>query len=507
MSTETGKQRSQRIQIDYYRRRTKLDWWRKACILIGLVTSGAYVAYALTRGSANQISTGPLTMVHASFENDCQQCHQDFTPIDGDAIKLDISGLGIRSEASLEHMEQACRECHAVGDHYRAQMNVEGVKMDQACASCHNEHLGRGHALANVASSQCVACHEKLSSVCTGQPRIRGTVTAFTAAAHGEFASLQVDDPGIIKFDHAQHLMPGQVHQGQKGAFTIERLDAALRERYRTPGQMDSDLVQLDCASCHTLAGNPSKTNRMIADVELGRYFARVSFDEHCSACHALNPGIATAETSPIPHAVSWSKVDLFLASTLAGAQQLGQVRPSRDDSQSTPLPGTGLGAQNQNSDTKPGTNIASLRRLVESQCLKCHDEASIKEEAIQSRHVNAPEPMIPARWLKHGLYDHAAHRQIECRYCHAAAYGDGAEDKPAQDQELVMISGIETCVGCHRDANSPAPSSITQADVKQWFSGQADWASDQCMLCHRYHTWQPDAPGTLASVKPGAAP
>ncbi len=82
MARETGKQRSQRIQIDYYRKQGGLHQLKIACLIAGLAGAGFYAVYVLAAGSGAHTSTGPLTVAHASFENDCQQCHQDFTPID-----------------------------------------------------------------------------------------------------------------------------------------------------------------------------------------------------------------------------------------------------------------------------------------------------------------------------------------------------------------------------------------------------------------------------------------
>lgn len=56
------------------------------------------------------------------------------------------------------------------------------------------------------------------------------------------------------------------------------------------------------------------------------------------------------------------------------------------------------------------------------------------------------------------------------------------------------MIAGIESCIWCHRSEELPTPLALTDAVTAQRIDGQPTWASDQCTLCHRYHT----PPGSL---------
>ncbi len=487
MVRETGKQRSQRIQIDYFRHRGGLHRLRIACIAIGFLFAGAYAAYLLSYGGDAHVITGPVATVHASFEQDCQQCHQDFTPISSQATRLSVPVLGIRSEESIGHLERACQVCHAVGNHYRASMTSDSQLLDQNCGECHTDHQGRDFQLTNIGNNKCVVCHSNLSARCKSAPEVNDVVTSFTKSAHGDFASVSGKDSGVIKFDHHQHMLPGQIDEGQKGAFTIEMLESSLQAKYRQPNQVDTDPVQLNCQSCHRPAGNPDPQNTLTGDAELGRYMASVSFDEHCSACHAIHPAMATENTTPIPHAVPWSRVELLLAATTKGARNIGQARQLNDDTQTTAQPGSGLGTLSldpSGADVSP----TQLRKLVEVQCLKCHDNQSISDEVIASARAGAA-PMIPARWFRSGIYDHAAHRKIDCRYCHEAAYPiDGEPASLPNDHETVMIGGIDSCTGCHRDETSPTPTTLA-GSVSTMLGGQPTWASDDCTTCHRYHT------------------
>ncbi|MCC6510210.1 MAG: hypothetical protein IT423_13980, partial [Pirellulaceae bacterium] len=80
---ELGKQKAQRIDVLHYRQRTWLTWMRWLAIGCGLCLSGVYVSWVIwldqpakppTVARSFQLSTGPLSQVHASFESDCQKC-------------------------------------------------------------------------------------------------------------------------------------------------------------------------------------------------------------------------------------------------------------------------------------------------------------------------------------------------------------------------------------------------------------------------------------------------
>ncbi len=476
---QTGKQRSQRIQIDYFRHRGGLFYLRCGCIVAGLVAAGLYGALVIGRGGGSHLSTGPLAVVHVSFENDCQQCHQDFTPLASDAFRID-------PESSVSHTEQACQKCHQVDGHHRDLLLADWKMVDQNCAICHADHQGRQRDLTAVVNPLCSQCHSDLSKVCTANrsPVVRDQVSRFDLESHGDFASLK-SDPGRVKFDHRQHMLPGQVDPGSKGAMTVSMLEATRREQYRRAGQGNDDLVSLDCSSCHQFAGNPDAHVVLAGDQELGRYLKPISFDQHCSACHSMNPPGRTEDTLPLPHAAPWSEIGLLLQTKIAGLRQLGTARSPRDDTQPAPIPGEGFGSAANNVSIVSAAEVDVALKAMQVQCLKCHDSASITDEAINTALAGTSTPLIPARWLRHGIYDHAAHRKMDCRYCHADAYPNEAmSSSPPDDHQQVMIGGIETCTPCHRPADVAEPEGLSDL-----FSGQPTWASDDCILCHRYHT------------------
>jgi hypothetical protein len=425
--------------------------------------------------------------------------------MDNLAANLQVTAIGLDASETARHIESACQQCHRVGNHFRDVMTEPWKRIDQNCATCHHDHQGRDHDLTRVAAQTCVSCHSDLASGCSATPRVRGNITGFDKSSHGDFASLAIDDPGQIKFDHGQHMLPGQVDADSRGGFTLDRLSPQDRARYRLAGQADTDLVSLQCSSCHELAGSMDDGKRLTADSELGRYVQPIAFDRHCAACHSLNPDPATEHSTPLPHAVPWRQIDLLLAANSTGAQSQGLAREPRDDSNSTAVPGEGLGVtaneravpagESEASSSQP-FDLQSARELVRSKCIQCHVESSLTDDAIDAAGETGKE-LIPSRWLTRGLYDHAAHMRMDCKYCHQGAYPLTATNEltgvsptgPAEDHRKVMIAGIDSCTGCHRSELLPTPAALLEPSTKSLIGDQPTWASDQCTLCHRYHT------------------
>lgn len=506
----TGKSRSQRINIDYYRQSTWISRSRGLLALVAALGAGGYCFYVFASGSPAHLSTGPVAAAHAAFEKDCQQCHLDFTPISADALRFS-------SSESLDRIEEACQVCHRVDHHFRGSLSPQFAAVDQHCSGCHTDHQGRDHDMANVHSKQCTQCHGNLTATCTSpfSLEVRANVTAFSLEAHGDFASIADDqrDPGRIKFDHAQHMSPGQVDAGIKGGFTIAMLEESFRQAYRktVDGEVQSDdaLVTLSCTDCHQFAGVPATA--AVGDNEVGRHIAPIRFEQHCAACHSLNHLRASEASLPLPHAAPWKEIETLIASKVVGGQQLGDIRMPRDVIRKTPLVGEGQSGPLLSSTAKPGEGedkaileaaVSAGRAEVHKRCLQCHQEQDITDESIADLRSQGSPPLIPERWLVRGIYDHAAHRKVDCKFCHAEAYpAAGPSSDPGaatNDPGMIMIGGIETCTGCHRDAEVTVPAGMASAATKELLGGQSTWASAACIECHRYH-WQRPSPGDMS--------
>jgi hypothetical protein len=156
---------------------------------------------------------------------------------------------------------------------------------------------------------------------------------------------------------------------------------------------------------------------------------------------------------------------------------------PALDESGDLPLiPGRTLGknlAQKIQGDLLG--RRGAVAAAVNAKCLQCHEVRS----AASGEETLLPELLaanIPNPWLVHARFDHRAHRQADCRLCHADAFTFEKRDEPrfvnaasgalaARDNEEVMIAGIEVCATCH------APK-----------RGDVGGARQDCAECHAYH-------------------
>src|SRR6185369_3378640 len=115
-----------------------------------------------------------------------------------------------------------------------------------------------------------------------------------------------------------------------------------------------------------------------------------------------------------------------------AEAKQSGPSRSVADECGNAPLiPGKTLGnnlAQKIGQDLLGRRNVAA--RAIATKCQECH----IVDESRSKSTVDLPDFLpanVPAIWLSHARFDHSAHRHVECRTCHAAAFAYEQRDKP----------------------------------------------------------------------------
>ncbi len=503
----SGKSRSLRILLDYYKHRGWLYWSRWILSIVALILTGGYaglvvfgIAMRPTSTSlppqtspnwlqrwAKHVNTGPLSRAHMGLEDQCHQCHSN------DWLKQAIASDAVFSDPAmrLSHLTDACKRCHATESHV-ALGNEKASRIDQDCVACHSEHNGRNFPIALVENPSCSQCHAGLQEFAAGS-QLNPKIDAFNVETHAvgngkNFRSLQTDG-GRIKFDHAQHMNPGQVESmnSSKGAFRADMLAAKWRNQYSANEQ---GLVQLACADCHrirtpngdvavdALANTSSATDR-----EMSHHFAPIQYEQHCVACHQMTFVGQTDEMLPLPHAAPRAETSRILAAKIQGGRITGDIRVPK----------------NVNPQEKPLTSndLAPLVDRVYSQCEKCHLAADVADAEIVKRLSREPlAPMVPQRRLLHGSFDHGAHNKVDCTFCHDWKTLPQADGKPI-DHQTVMIKGPESCVPCHRDQNLPAPSGFDPKTIGA--SDQPMLASDNCQLCHRYH-WSRKPSQSLSS-------
>lgn len=504
---ETARQRAMRIPLDYYKRLDGLEKWRLWLSALALVVVlGGWLAWGWARSDQvrGTYSPGRVAAVHASWDRDCATCHVEYVPI------------STRNRNPLTHLlagprpagDVRCVGCHAGPPHHASQRE----DTTPGCADCHREHRGHDFSLVRLPDSDCTGCHASLSTnVRAGHDtRWSDTITGF-ATDHPEFRALRSADPGRLKFNHKRHLAPGQVaHPDQTNPWTLGKLRKAAPEayeRYRAaPWQVDrqdSAPVRLECASCHVRdAGDPGGLgDRAAAPRAAGAAMLPVSYEAHCKACHPLtfDPQVKgdTGRPLAVPHRLQPDEVRAFLwgaygthfLKTNPSLQQRLQALLKEGPRPTVPLPGK-LGKEEEAARNQIGREAheASLflfkdhvRRgenylfLGKTTCGECH---TYEPEDGPPRTVVPPN--VREVWFEHARFNHAAHRAVDCKSCHAGAEGSAS----AKD---VLVPGIENCKQCH----SPR---------RQTEHGPVGGVRHDCVECHSYHN------GDRPLQGPGAA-
>lgn len=533
---QTSRGQVSRIDRGYFHRRSRFErarsWLIVACLGLGVawVAWGAY-------DTRLHYSPGPVTTVHAKWENDCNACHVPFQPIK--------DKTWVSTAATRQAMDRKCEACHRGPAHHPLQVSTEVG----SCASCHADHRGRGADITRVADRTCTACHADITAHRVVDAAVRPTsetmpITRFDDDHHPPFASLAAD-PGRLKFSHGRHMRAGlsfgphTTGTAAAGPWTYGMLSPADRGRYQPPGAADGDLVQLSCASCHEFGstGAPAALRTVstaLAAAPPGAYGLPVEFNRHCAACHALPfegttaSGTAAAlpaalpatlprqdagdastpraesPTAVLPHGLDASGMTRFLEARYLQDALFGDGSLLDTPAVRRPLPAARQGDE----------AAARVRALVEDKvqqalafargtCEKCHDireataaDAAILPPALLPRTAarlpwfEVAPTNVPDIWLKKSRFDHGPHRSFDCRECHAAAYPDEAADGDAGqgaaaglpvgsplDNGTVMIAGRNSCTTCH------APGSHDPASGKPVGGARFD-----CVECHGYH-------------------
>ncbi len=527
---DTGKQRASRIPLDYFKRSNGLERGKRMlALLAALATIGGGALLVMSKERQDEwYSPGPVAAVHATWQNDCLACHVPFTPIRDHAVRL----LG---KDSIHATDQKCQACHSGVEHHSNQL-AEEVR---SCAGCHHEHRGRDAPLARVADKNCTECHAEL--VLHVKPETVAArdwveVTDFERN-HPSFAAVN-SDPGTIKFSHRRHLRPGLVSDPKdKGALTVGNLNSVDRPRYRLPGQTDSDLVRLNCGSCHRLNSRES----VVASIEQpdsertdqdllklidamggssgdrapaglfpppglpisaaavpvrtdGRRMLPIVYQDQCRACHPLTldplavngPGAAL-----MPHGLKPDAMYQVLRDHFAG-QLLAANPPALDRPIPTrPLPGRSPDPDEVRLRQRIDESIVAAAAHIDRVCSKCHEQQLVEVGAGLNPPVLLPEVKpahIPQVWYKNAEFSHTAHRAVSCLECHARADGPNA----SESNHDVMIPNRDTCVRCHSRPHETE-------------HGREGGARFDCVECHRYHNGDAPLAGPGADAR-GAA-
>ncbi|HJT78277.1 MAG TPA: cytochrome c3 family protein, partial [Gemmataceae bacterium] len=487
--------------LDYYKRADRITRWRWILVAVAVLLAAGFAAASLLHhNQAALVSRGPVASAHAAWDNDCKACHTSFQPISSDAL------LG-PALAAAHSSDQKCQTCHAGPPHTASDFQKE--EDVPACAGCHREHRGRDADLNRVADADCTRCHANLPAHSKSQTAIAATVTGFDKEHHPEF---KPQPQGTLKFNHKLHMTAGL--ESQFTLAKVARIDKAKAAWYanRQENNHDDAPVQLQCASCHRLdsadlpPGADGKPGGPLQQVLLpvrnaGNYMLPVSYNDACAACHPLdlertNPKDPQSQVR-VPHGMQPQELhDLlqgyYTAELLEGNSKLFE-RPAGG----RPFPGKVSTEEATTARKDIANKVEAAEKLLYSKntCYECHEG---QEQPGRTAPKAIKATAMPAVWLVHATFDHVAHRAVDCKACHAAAYPDGEKAATAargqEENGALLIPGLDNCVQCH------APRSRS-GGVAQ------GGARTDCVECHRYHNGANPLQGIGATARAPQTP
>jgi hypothetical protein len=468
-----ARQRAVRIPLDYFKQADALTRWKLGLTALALLVALGWwtTGLATSAGGRLRYSRGPVEAVHATWEANCDACHAPFSPING--AHWSTSLLGTAHETGSR-----CENCHAGPVHHANQKKSD----TPSCGGCHHDHRGRDASLVQLPDSDCTRCHAQLPAHLDGETQFAIAVTRFDAGHHPPFRAHK--DPGRLKFNHRIHLAPGM--EGAKWKLSDIR-DPEKRDRYRQQqpnGQWDNAaLVQLTCASCHVLdradlASNVAGLSKLPARAA-GDAMLPITYVNHCSACHALTFDPKSPDLT-IPHGLQPRQVHDYLWGAYA-EEKFGKNERDLPKSARRLMPGTDPAEADKGNRKEIDAKLAGKMEaflyldkveaankqvfLGKQTCGECHEYVR-KGAQVDPDQIVLPQ--VPEIWFKHAVFNHAAHRALDCLACHAKA-------KTSVASADVLLPGIDACVQCH----------ASQAYHDGKIQGGARF---DCTECHRYH-------------------
>jgi mono/diheme cytochrome c family protein len=475
-SRYTTKIRAKRIELHYFKHLYPFRRWKLILTIAVPAIAAAWLLVMAARGDQRVYTSGPVSTGHAMFGVQCAQCH---VPASAAAGLVPARGSGFWLRVS----DQSCLKCHDGAVHHETQVG------NTPCVSCHVEHKGEV-VLAAMKDAHCTRCHADLRTK-DGTSSYERKIDDFTGR-HPEFAvqvtegdravrvrlddKARLKDTAQVKLNHQKHLKVG-----------LRGLDDLAKQGAKGLVEAQKGL-QLSCTFCHRPDAQQA-------------YMAPVTYKDHCAVCHPLGfdaekfpDAVAPHDKPEIVHAYLRTKYLEAPEGEKSAKLDKGEKAETKEEDEAQPR--RRLGRRDEPAEEEPRARgrlggrrdepeeKAAPKGFKETEsflfqnrqgqgCKLCHTvTAGEKLPAV------APT-CIPARWLRHSRFDHAAHRPLACTECHKALQSTETTD--------VLMPSIGTCRECHHSAGARAG----------------------CVECHPYHdkakTRDLNGPLTIRELLTGA--
>ena len=381
---------------------------------------------------------GPLSLPHHQLEAKCEACHvKPFQSVRNETCMS--CHKTVHDHAPADRIHGARAAPGPGGALLNAVADAFGKEGPGSCVECHREHEGMTR-MAPPAQQFCADCHGSLKD------RLADTKlgnAADFAGLHPQFTPAVVTDPSTratqrISLDanpreNSGLAFPHRLHLDPRGGVAKMAATLAGEKGYGTGGMV--------CADCH----HPS---------EDGVRFKPVSMERDCEACHSLVYDKVGPTFRKLKHGdVEQMVADLSVAGNTTQPVVTGRSRPGAFAS------GQAYFAR----FTRPvGGGLVAGALGKDGVCGECHT-ATVKN----GRPAVVPV-VLPQRYMAHGWFDHAAHKQTKCAECHAAAGSTRSSD--------VLLPKIAECRTCHLGEQAAG------------LFKPKDKVPSSCAMCHAYH-------------------
>ena len=391
-------------------------------------------------------SSGKLSLVHATLENNCAACHtKPFVAVENQSCTACHSK--IHDHADPRRLLTAKVSPGIDGRIELATAGVFGIP-EGRCVECHTEHEG-ATAMPVTEQRFCSDCHggldKKLSDTKilnasdfgTDHPQFRPAIMSNPEGPSPIVQRVSLDarplEDNGLKFPHRLHL---------------STTNGVARMAQTFKGEHGFGKA-LSCANCH------------VPD-ESGTRFKPVNMEQDCAMCHSLAFDRIDGTIRTLRH----GEPDQVIADLRAFYRSTGPMRPINFGSVDRRRPGD-FAAQRTSSNfafaaaTRGGRAEAAIRSVFSEggACFDCH---RVTQPGVQGPNYGIVPVRLPERYMKKGWFDHASHTTESCQSCHAAGTSDSASD--------VLLPKLASCRECHggESARKQVPSS--------------------CAMCHDYH-------------------